>query len=569
MRRLGLTLLVLSLTLIGGPARAEGTGPGGSLSPPSRGAIGFSPGAPLLSELAAKKSKRRASHIPSVARFLVPNPSRARALSFRSGLSPVTPCKGAAASLYPTWRAAGQALNIRWTLLAAITKVESGMGCNMGPSSAGAEGWTQFIPSTWDRWGTDADGDGTADPQNSVDAVFSSARYLRATGAPADYERAIFAYNHADWYVRLVLKTEREFAGLPAVDFPQVARLAERAQRLQRKLVLLNERVEYQEEESKRQRKLLRAARARLARAEKLLGVRERESLLAAGRVDELTVQYIQVTQGLSVGGERPMEGEDSLLRYIANASPSQALLVYGQARALLNQQAGVLTQLRRAAVRAQALQQQVADLVAIRGEAVSTRREAFTRRRVLLRGSRQDLRAARSKLGRYESTLSLYSSLTGGQSPEEGPFQGEGADQSLRGRFIWPISGQITGRFGEQRPGHLHQGIDIAAREGVPILASSNGRISRREGVGESGGYGNFLCVRHTESLESCYAHLSRFQPGSGRGESVRQREVIGYVGNTGHSFGAHLHFEIRIDGKGTDPLAYLPSQRARLDKG
>jgi len=76
----------------------------------------------------------------------------------------------------------------------------------MGPSSAGDVGWMQFMPDTWLRWGVDADGDGTADPWNATDAVFSAARYLAAAGAGTDLRRAIFAYNHADWYVDDVLR---------------------------------------------------------------------------------------------------------------------------------------------------------------------------------------------------------------------------------------------------------------------------------------------------------------------------------------------------------------------------
>ena len=62
------------------------------------------------------------------------------------------------------------------SILAAINKIESGFGTNMGPSSAGAIGWMQFMPSTWERWGTDATGDGLADPWNAEDAIYSAAR---------------------------------------------------------------------------------------------------------------------------------------------------------------------------------------------------------------------------------------------------------------------------------------------------------------------------------------------------------------------------------------------------------
>jgi membrane-bound lytic murein transglycosylase B len=90
-------------------------------------------------------------------------------------------------------------------VLAGINAVETGFGTNLGPSSAGAEGWMQFMPSTWAEWGVDANGDGVADPDNPEDAIFAAARYLAAAGMPADTYGAIYAYNHADWYVSEVL----------------------------------------------------------------------------------------------------------------------------------------------------------------------------------------------------------------------------------------------------------------------------------------------------------------------------------------------------------------------------
>jgi murein DD-endopeptidase MepM/ murein hydrolase activator NlpD len=103
------------------------------------------------------------------------------------------------------WQRAGAAYGIPWQVLAAINKVESNFGRNMGPSSAGAIGWMQFMPSTWLRWGVDANGDGVADPWNAADAIYAAARYLAAAGGQTDISRAVFSYNHADWYVREVL----------------------------------------------------------------------------------------------------------------------------------------------------------------------------------------------------------------------------------------------------------------------------------------------------------------------------------------------------------------------------
>jgi murein DD-endopeptidase MepM/ murein hydrolase activator NlpD len=109
------------------------------------------------------------------------------------------------AQLLSLWQQAGAEYDVPWQVLAAINKIESNFGRNMGPSSAGAIGWMQFMPSTWMRWGVDANGDGVADPWNATDAIFSAARYLQAAGAPTDLYRAVFAYNHADWYVNEVL----------------------------------------------------------------------------------------------------------------------------------------------------------------------------------------------------------------------------------------------------------------------------------------------------------------------------------------------------------------------------
>jgi hypothetical protein len=108
-------------------------------------------------------------------------------------------------SLRSIWQAAGATYGIPWEVLAAINKVETDFGRNLGPSSAGAIGWMQFLPSTWARWGIDANGDGVADPNNPTDAIFSAARYLAACGGQTDIAAAIYCYNHADWYVNEVL----------------------------------------------------------------------------------------------------------------------------------------------------------------------------------------------------------------------------------------------------------------------------------------------------------------------------------------------------------------------------
>ncbi len=113
--------------------------------------------------------------------------------------------------LLAIWQRAGADYQIPWQVLAAINKVESNFGRNMGPSSAGAIGWMQFMPSTWERWGVDANGDGLADPWNAEDAITAAARYLAASGGATDISRAVFSYNHAQWYVDEVLQLARLF----------------------------------------------------------------------------------------------------------------------------------------------------------------------------------------------------------------------------------------------------------------------------------------------------------------------------------------------------------------------
>ena len=204
-------------------------------------------------------------------------------------VTPLAPDASAASEPLPysqllaLWQQAGAQYDVPWQVLAAINKIESNFGRNMGPSSAGAIGWMQFMPSTWMRWGVDANGDGVADPWNATDAVFSAARYLQAAGAPADLYRAVFAYNHADWYVQEVLSLADLYQADGSVAFSldqmqqaldtarqavvdSAARLR-RAQARESRARLLSDRLALQPAVGKAQR-ALDAARAALARAQ-------------------------------------------------------------------------------------------------------------------------------------------------------------------------------------------------------------------------------------------------------------------------------------------------------------
>lgn len=265
---------------------------------------------------------------------------------------------GIPAHLIPIYERAASAYGLGGRgaiILAAINKIETNFGANQGPSSAGAVGWMQFMPPTWAAYGVDGDDDGTRDPADPDDAITAAANYLRASGAPADWYRAIFAYNHADWYVRDVL-----------------------------------------------------------ALADRYQGACE-----------------------------------------LATTEPDQP-----------------------------------------------------------------------------------------------------GGD----GQLQWPTTVRtITGRFGEQRPGHRHAGIDIAAPHGAPIMAAAEGTVVLVQDTASSGGYGNYVCLQHGPRLRTCYAHLSAVHVRVG--DRVFGQAVIGACGNTGHSFGAHLHFEVRNAPSWTpaDPMPFL----------
>jgi len=118
--------------------------------------------------------------------------------------------------LLPIYQAAGTEYGVQWEVLAAINEIETDYGRNLNISSAGAVGWMQFMPATWKMYGVDANRDGKKDPYNPFDAIFAAARYLRAAGADQDLRRALFAYNHANWYVESVLVRARVIGGMPS-----------------------------------------------------------------------------------------------------------------------------------------------------------------------------------------------------------------------------------------------------------------------------------------------------------------------------------------------------------------
>jgi murein DD-endopeptidase MepM/ murein hydrolase activator NlpD len=118
---------------------------------------------------------------------------------------------------------------------------------------------------------------------------------------------------------------------------------------------------------------------------------------------------------------------------------------------------------------------------------------------------------------------------------------------------FVWPAHGVMTSPFG-WRWGRMHEGIDIAVPSGTPVVASASGTVIV---AGWMGGYGNLVVVDHGNGIATAYGHNTSIA--AGVGQQVAQGQLIAYSGNTGHSTGPHIHFEVRINGSPVDPLGYL----------
>jgi murein DD-endopeptidase MepM/ murein hydrolase activator NlpD len=187
------------------------------------------------------------------------------------------------------WEQAGAAYGIPWQVLAAINKVESNFGQNMGPSSAGAVGWMQFMPSTWLRWGVDADGDGIADPWNATDAVYAAARYLAAAGGQTDISRGVFSYNHADWYVREVLDLAKVYGQGGITQTVDLQNVQVKLDEARREVVRANEQLLAAQSSEQQLQQVSKGLHARVAAAA-LLSDRlaaERRAVLYDAHVDE------------------------------------------------------------------------------------------------------------------------------------------------------------------------------------------------------------------------------------------------------------------------------------------
>lgn len=189
-------------------------------------------------------------------------------------------------------------------------------------------------------------------------------------------------------------------------------------------------------------------------------------------------------------------------------------------------------------------------EVLAIKNRLVD-RREQFEATRSDKRQALVSTRTSRKKLESH--LVSLQKEEQRIQARLAGFSSAPGPIRRGSGSMIWPVGGTFTSPFG-QRWGRLHAGIDIAAPVGTPIRAAESGKVVL---ASWTGGYGNYTCIQHGGALSTCYAHQVRY--GTSVGANVSKGDVIGYVGNTGNSTGAHLHFETRVGGNPVDPMGYL----------
>jgi murein DD-endopeptidase MepM/ murein hydrolase activator NlpD len=199
-------------------------------------------------------------------------------------------------------------------------------------------------------------------------------------------------------------------------------------------------------------------------------------------------------------------------------------------------------------------------EIAAKRAELARTRSELESREGDLATARQQDQQAMaqvqdtqqelEGEIGDLEGQIQAQLQAAQSSVPAQpaGPIQGESSSG-----FIWPVNGPVVSPYG-MRWGVLHAGIDIAVPAGTPIRAAASGTVVL---AAYTDGYGNYTCIDHGGGISTCYAHQSSYAVSSG--QSVDQGEVIGSVGCTGHCFGDHLHFEVRVNGSPVDPLGYL----------
>jgi murein DD-endopeptidase MepM/ murein hydrolase activator NlpD len=200
-----------------------------------------------------------------------------------------------------------------------------------------------------------------------------------------------------------------------------------------------------------------------------------------------------------------------------------------------------------------QAIAARTAEQRAIRDRLVASR-DALAAARSSKQETLGDIRSDREAfLAEVDALQRQSAALASKIRAAQGSVSGSTGSGVSASGLIWPVNGPVTSGFG-WRWGRMHEGIDIAVPSGTPVVASAAGTVIH---AGWLGGYGNLVVLDHGNGISTAYAHNSGLSVGVGT--SVGQGQVIAYSGNTGHSTGPHVHFEVRVNGGAVDPLGYL----------
>jgi murein DD-endopeptidase MepM/ murein hydrolase activator NlpD len=322
----------------------------------------------------------------------------------------------------------------------------------------------------------------------------------------------------------------------------EVAALRNREAAVQRKLDAKQAQLDRAEAELRKEKAHLLVLRAHLKRA--LVGLRKRlVSIYESGIPDVLTV--ILNSKGWADLATRT--------EYL-NRLQDQDQLLISRVRDLRNQTRAVVDRLRAVRDRIRAAR----DSIAARKRELERTRSSIEARQSQLeraRGKRED---ALARIKAHEQELDgdvadlqakIAAQLAGPSVLPAGPIRGGSSG------LIWPVNGPVVSGFGWRFGGtEFHEGVDIAVPTGTPIRAAASGSVAI---AGPSGGYGNYTCIDHGGGLSTCYGHQESFAVSGG--QSVSQGQVIGYSDCTGHCFGPHVHFEVRVNGQAVDPMGYL----------
>jgi murein DD-endopeptidase MepM/ murein hydrolase activator NlpD len=318
--------------------------------------------------------------------------------------------------------------------------------------------------------------------------------------------------------------------------------------------------------------------RRREARLQRRLDVRRARLARVRARYEREHEKFVRLRRKLrraqGVLAERLIEiyksDQPDMLSVILESDGFNDLLVRADYMSAIGEQDSVIVDRVRELKRESAQKRLLLIVLKSRAEVavqeIETRQHALEETRAEIQAREADLAAARKyksgKLGNVRAhrqelegdlrALQAASARVTNQLQGSGPVPA-GPVRHGSGRFIWPVNGPVVSPFG-MRWGRLHAGVDIAVPAGTPIRAAGGGTVAM---AGWMGGYGQYTCIQHGGAVATCYAHQSSI--GVGSGARVKQGQVIGSVGCTGHCFGDHLHFEVRINGSPVDPMGYL----------